>query len=565
MSDKSPEERDGLMGLLKKLWLPVAGFLGAVTLAYNFYKLWLGDQATVVYFLAGSGLLILLTSLIWVTLGKKTTYQPSSFPLGATYIDVSPRFDRPFRRIAWVALGVILIGAIVGTTLIFQHRQSRQQKLIVVISAFEGPEEVYGLRNEIIEKLNENFASNKNIEIMPIDEVITLTKGSEHARQIGKENLADVVIWGWYRPTENPNINIHIENLSSEQFQPLKDSETMEPSITLADLESFSFQQQAGLETSGLISFLAGIIDFNVKDYKSAIESFDNAVTNLSTRPRLFQKQVEVYLYRGGANLAIGDYQRANQDFDQAVQINPENENTYNNRGMSYSLLGNYQSAIRDFDKAIQIKPDFFEAYSNRGVVYGILDDAQHAIQDYDKAIQIKPQSEAVYTNRGIAYGILQNYRRAIQDFDRAIQINPEFANAYYNRGYAYHNLGDIQRALQDYDKAIQINSEYTDAYYNRGNIYFYLDDYQQAVQNFDKVLQINPQDAEAYNYRGFVYFNLGDYQQAIQDFDQAIQINPKFADAYYNRGLVYQNMGSAVEADADFSKYKELTGNNKP
>ena len=51
MSDKSPKQKDGLLEFLKKLWLPVAGFLDAITLAYNFYQLWLGDQATVTWFL----------------------------------------------------------------------------------------------------------------------------------------------------------------------------------------------------------------------------------------------------------------------------------------------------------------------------------------------------------------------------------------------------------------------------------------------------------------------------------------------------------------------------------
>jgi hypothetical protein len=55
MPDKEADEKDGLLELIKKLWLPVAGFLGAVTLAYNFYQLWLGDQAMATWRLAGAG------------------------------------------------------------------------------------------------------------------------------------------------------------------------------------------------------------------------------------------------------------------------------------------------------------------------------------------------------------------------------------------------------------------------------------------------------------------------------------------------------------------------------
>jgi hypothetical protein len=47
---KPTEQKDGLLELIKKLWLPVAGFLSAVTLAYNFYQLRLGDQASVTWF-----------------------------------------------------------------------------------------------------------------------------------------------------------------------------------------------------------------------------------------------------------------------------------------------------------------------------------------------------------------------------------------------------------------------------------------------------------------------------------------------------------------------------------
>jgi hypothetical protein len=92
---------------------------------------------------------------------------------------------------------------------------------VVLIAAFEGPEEVYGLRNEIIENLNADFSDDEKIEIVIIDNVITLTQGSDYARKLGERRLADVVIWGWYRPTENPNITIHIENLSPEQLLPI--------------------------------------------------------------------------------------------------------------------------------------------------------------------------------------------------------------------------------------------------------------------------------------------------------------------------------------------------------
>ncbi len=274
MSEKLPNDNNGLLELLKKLWLPFAGFIGAVSLTYSFYKMWLGDQEAVTYITAGAGLLILILALLWVGFRNRTITRPAVWPIGGTRTETYPLFKPSYRKAAQVGLSVITLLAIFGFVILGQHlhsqkkyRTEQEQKLIILIAAFEGPEEVYGLRNEIIEKLNANFSGEKNIEIIPVDEIITVTQGSVYARQLGEHRLADIVIWGWYRPTENPNITIHIENLTLEKMLPIRKSEILQPAATLAELESFSFQQQAGQETSALISFLAGFINYNIEDY----------------------------------------------------------------------------------------------------------------------------------------------------------------------------------------------------------------------------------------------------------------------------------------------------------
>jgi tetratricopeptide (TPR) repeat protein len=40
------------------------------------------------------------------------------------------------------------------------------------------------------------------------------------------------------------------------------------------------------------------------------------------------------------------------------------------NRGVAYNNLGQYQRAIEDYNEAIRQKPDFAYAYNNRGFVY---------------------------------------------------------------------------------------------------------------------------------------------------------------------------------------------------
>ena len=93
-----------------------------------------------------------------------------------------------------------------------QAQQEMENKLVVVIATFEGPEEVYGVRNEIVESLNSAFAQDEEVKIVTVYDVVTPDMSSSYARNLGKQYFADLVIWGWYRPTENPNITVHIEN-----------------------------------------------------------------------------------------------------------------------------------------------------------------------------------------------------------------------------------------------------------------------------------------------------------------------------------------------------------------
>jgi len=42
----------------------------------------------------------------------------------------------------------------------------------------------------------------------------------------------------------------------------------------------------------------------------------------------------------------------------------------YHGRGFAYDKLGQYQRAIEDYNQAIRLQPDYTKAYNNRGINY---------------------------------------------------------------------------------------------------------------------------------------------------------------------------------------------------
>ncbi len=150
-------------------------------------------------------------------------------------------------------------------------------------------------------------------------------------------------------------------------------------------------------------------------------------------------KKGAVDFLRGGLDkVAQGDLTGAIADYNQAIKLNPNLAEAYNNRGLARSNQQNLTRAIADYDRAISINPNLAEAYNNRGLARSNQQNLTRAIADYDRAISINPNLAEAYNNRGLARSNQQNLTRAIADYDRAISINPNLAQAYANRGEAH-------------------------------------------------------------------------------------------------------------------------------
>ena len=92
---------------------------------------------------------------------------------------------------------------------------------------------------------------------------------------------------------------------------------------------------------------------------------------------------------KGVANEYQGKYQRAIEDYSQAIRLYPNNVDAYHSRGGVYEKLGKYQRAIEDYNQAIRLYPNNAKAYNSRGIVYYMLGELKRACSDYQKACEL--------------------------------------------------------------------------------------------------------------------------------------------------------------------------------
>lgn len=132
----------------------------------------------------------------------------------------------------------------------------------------------------------------------------------------------------------------------------------------------------------------------------------------------------------------------------------------YNISGVQKKNKKDYAGAIEDFNKALNIDPNNDFTYSSRANAKLKLFDYKGAMLDYNKSIDINPEAPNVYYYRGNLKIDLEDYRGAIEDFSKAINIKPNQSVFYFVRGNAKHNLGLKDSSCLDWSKAGELGYE---------------------------------------------------------------------------------------------------------
>ena len=179
-------------------------------------------------------------------------------------------------------------------------------------------------------------------------------------------------------------------------------------------------------------------------------------------------------------------------------------------QGNDFYFAKNYAQALAAYDEAITLNPNYAEAYNNRGIVKYELKLYAEAISNYTMAIKLRANFVDALNNRGNAYAALGQFQNAAQDLQAAIKLNDNNAAAHNNLGSVYYSMRNFDAAIVEYTRAIQLNPAYAEAYYNRGAIYYGQKKYLEALSDFKMSLSLNPADNEVRNLYDKITKNAG-------------------------------------------------------
>lgn len=287
----------------------------------------------------------------------------------------------------------------------------------------------------------------------------------------------------------------------------------------------------------------------------------------------------DVYILRGANYRWQYAYDLALADFMKARALTPDNSRAY--LGSVQVLIAaldageslneyDLDDALEDANRAIELSPDDSETWLQRGKVERYLGDTSAAINDFTRSIQIYDASGEAYLNRGYAYTDTGEYDEAREDFERILDVDPNNVDALQGRIEAYleaidndkpWNDYDLDAALVDANTALMQDDSNPISYLLRGKVLNRLGQPEAALEDLNRTVSSAPTMAWGYLERGYIHGTLGETDDAVVDFQRAIELDPEDSWLYAALGDVLYDADRDSEALEAYRLHVEKAG----
>lgn len=186
------------------------------------------------------------------------------------------------------------------------------------------------------------------------------------------------------------------------------------------------------------------------KQYDKAMPNINKAIS-LKPSTALYNSRGKIYFDTGKRELAIKDY-------DAGIALNEKNNKTLGevliNRGAALASIGQLDKALEDMNRGLQLDPNQPNGYSNRGLLHFQTRQFEKAIADQTSYLKLNPVYWEMYYERAISNAALGRHKEAIPDFDVALQHIKDKPFFYFERGRSHQALGNSIPAQRDFDTA---------------------------------------------------------------------------------------------------------------
>lgn len=148
-----------------------------------------------------------------------------------------------------------------------------------------------------------------------------------------------------------------------------------------------------------------------------ALDQIDEAIEDLEAAMELEPDNVDWLEEYASFCIQHQLYEAAIEGWGAVLVVSPESLQARIGRAMSFTFMEKFDRALQEHQAAIQLEPKNPVLYNNRGYTLQCAGDLQGAILEYDKAIELDSTYEKAYTNRAALHKECGNLSKARADY----------------------------------------------------------------------------------------------------------------------------------------------------
>ncbi len=191
-----------------------------------------------------------------------------------------------------------------------------------------------------------------------------------------------------------------------------------------------------------------------------------------------------------------GQVTRSLEVYAELVRSAPQVADHWLEKATSLARLGYHQKAVEDFDRALEIDPRNVRALVNRGEACRLLEAYDDALESFNRALELGREDARILGHRGQVYVALERYSEGLADLNRALELAPNETWVLAERANALRGLGRYEDAIADLNRVLRLDPGNVWALAVRGDIYWQTKRYETARVDFHRALDIQPRPA---------------------------------------------------------------------
>ncbi len=181
----------------------------------------------------------------------------------------------------------------------------------------------------------------------------------------------------------------------------------------------------------------------------------------------------EGHICLGTVANGTGRYEKAAEQFQQAVQLDPVNDQAYLHLAEAYQNLNQLDKAEETYKRSISVRPEFWRGYSSLGAFYFGQAEYDKAQAMFEKAVSLKPDSFGNYRNLGGTLLYEGRDEEATKVLEKSIAIRPSY-QAYESLAVAYFRLRKFDQAARTTQEALKLDDTDYQTWGNLAVAYYY-------------------------------------------------------------------------------------------